>query len=70
MTFRGTIKRISKDTGVGTIIREDGEKIRLHFSHMVGPTFKNLGPGDVVEFEVEEGRRGLEGRKVTLVVEP
>jgi len=69
MAYRGTVKRISRETGQGLVIREDGEKVRLHFCHMVGATFKRLKAGDVVEFEVEEGRRGLEARQVVLVVE-
>ncbi len=69
-TYRGSIKRISRESGMGVIIRDgDDEKIRLHFSHMVGATFKTLGEGDVVEFEVEAGRRGPEARKVVKVEE-
>ncbi len=64
-TYRGHIKRISRETGMGVIIRDDDDaKVRLHFSHMVGATFKTLAEGDTVEFEVEEGRRGPEARKV------
>ncbi|MFQ5509308.1 MAG: cold shock domain-containing protein [Leptospirillia bacterium] len=67
MADRGTVKRINKTNGLGLIIREDGEKVHLHFAHMVGATFKTLQPGDPVEFDVEEGRRGLEARNVTKV---
>ena len=64
-TYQGKIKRINRESGMGVIIRDgDGEKVRLHFSHMVGPTFKTLAEGDTVEFECEEGRRGPEARKV------
>lgn len=69
-TYRGTIKRISRESGMGTIIRDDdGETVRLHFSHMVGATFKTLAPGDTVAFEVEMGRRGPEARKCLKIEE-
>ena len=64
MKYRGTVKRLSIESGLGQIIRDDGEKVHLHFSHMVGATFKTLKAGDTVEFECETGRRGLEARKV------
>lgn len=67
MPYRGTVQRISRESGQGIIIREDGQKVRLHFSHMVGATFKTLQAGDTVEFECEEGRRGPEARKVVKV---
>ena len=67
-TYRGSIKRTSRESGMGVIIRDgDQEKVRLHFSHMVGATFKTLAVGDTVEFEVEEGRRGPEARKVVKI---
>lgn len=67
MKYRGTVKRISTESGLGLIIREDGAKVHLHFAHMVGATFKTLRAGDTVEFECEEGRRGPEARQVTKV---
>jgi cold shock CspA family protein len=67
MKYRGTVKRLSIESGLGTILREDGEKVHLHFAHMVGATFKTLKAGDTVEFECEAGRRGLEARHVTKV---
>lgn len=67
-TYRGNIMRINRESGMGLIIRDsDGQKVRLHFSHMVGPTFKTLAVGDTVEFECEEGRRGPEARKVVKI---
>lgn len=69
-TYRGSIKRISRESGMGLIIRDgDGEIVRLHFSHMVGPTFKTLAVGDLVEYECEDGRRGPEARKVVKLEE-
>ncbi|MDH4229763.1 MAG: cold shock domain-containing protein [Nitrospirota bacterium] len=65
--YRGTVERLGKDSGQGTIVREDGQKVRLHFVHMVGATFKTLKAGDTVEFECEEGRRGPEARNVVKV---
>lgn len=67
MKYRGTVKRLSIESGLGQIIREDGAKVHMHFSHMVGATFKTLKAGDTVEFECEEGRRGPEARKVVKV---
>ncbi len=68
MAHRGTVKRISRESGMGTIIREDGQKVLLHFCHMVGATFKTLEAGDTVTFDCEDGRRGPEARNVVKVV--
>jgi CspA family cold shock protein len=65
--YRGVVERLGKESGQGIILREDGQKVRLHFVHMVGATYKNLKPGDTVEFECEEGRRGPEARNVVTV---
>jgi CspA family cold shock protein len=67
LKHRGTVKRLNIESGLGLIMREDGEKVHLHFAHMVGATFKTLKPGDTVEFECEEGRRGPEARNVVKV---
>lgn len=67
LKYRGTVKRLNIESGLGLIMREDGEKVHVHFAHMVGATFKTLKPGDTVEFECESGRRGLEARQVVKV---
>jgi CspA family cold shock protein len=65
--YRGTVKRLNIESGIGLVVREDGEKVHLYFVHMVGATFKKLKAGDIVEFECVEGRRGLEARLVEKV---
>ena len=67
LKYRGTVKRLNIESGIGLIQREDGEKVHLYFVHMVGATFKKLKAGDTVEFECVEGRRGLEARNVEAV---
>jgi CspA family cold shock protein len=39
----------------------------VHFRSIVGEGYKTLNEGDQVEFEVEQGPKGLQASKVTKV---
>jgi len=65
---RGTVKWFNAEKGYGFISRGDGEKdVFVHFKSIMGEGFKTLEEGQAVEFMVEQGRKGLEAKNVTVV---
>ena len=66
--MKGTIKRIIRRRGFGFIDAEDGQAVFFHRSALEEETvFDSLEEGNSVEFEVEEGPKGLRAVKVTIV---
>jgi len=66
---QGVIARLT-DKGFGFITREGEEKdLFFHSNELVGVAYNDLREGDKVEFEVEEGPKGLNAVKVQLVKE-
>jgi len=65
----GTVKWFSEKKGFG-FIKSDEKKdidIFVHFTSIVSGGFKSLNPGDEVNFELEEGPRGLHAKNVTRI---
>ena len=64
---KGTVKRFNGAKGYGFISRQSGEDVFVHFKAIVGEGYKSLNEGDVVEFDVEKGPKGLQATNVTKV---
>ena len=63
----GTVKWFNGSKGYGFIEREEGEDVFVHFSAIQGEGFRNLEEGQRVEFEVEQGEKGLQAANVVAV---
>ena len=64
----GTVKWFSDEKGFGFITPESGSKdVFVHHSNISGSGFKSLAEGAKVEFEVQEGAKGLEAKDVRVV---
>jgi CspA family cold shock protein len=63
----GTVKWFNGAKGYGFIAREDGDDVFVHYSAIRGQGFKNLEEGQRVEFNVEQGRKGLQATDVSVV---
>ena len=63
----GTVKWFNAEKGYGFISREDGDDIFVHYSEIQGSGYKSLEEGQKVEFEVTQGRKGLQASTVTVV---
>jgi CspA family cold shock protein len=64
---QGTVKWFNGAKGYGFISRESGEDVFVHFKAIVGEGYKTLNQGDKVQFEVEQGPKGLQAAKVSKV---
>jgi CspA family cold shock protein len=63
----GTVKWFNGSKGYGFISREEGEDVFVHYSAIQGQGFRNLEEGQSVEFEVEQGPKGLQASNVSVV---
>ncbi len=64
----GTVKWFNDEKGFGFITPDGGgEDLFVHHSEIQGEGFRSLEEGAKVEFEVAQGRKGLQAVKVTKV---
>ena len=57
----------SREKGFGFIEQDGGgDDVFVHFSAISGSGFRNLNEGDEVEFEVEQGQKGLQAKNVEV----
>lgn len=62
---KGTVKWFNAAKGYGFISRNGGEDVFVHFRAIVGDGYKSLNEGDQVQFDVEQGPKGLQASNVT-----
>ncbi|ASE11704.1 cold shock protein [Kocuria rhizophila] len=64
----GTVKWFNADKGFGFIAPEDGsDDVFAHFSGINSGGFRSLNEGDKVEFEVQQGDRGLQATNISVI---
>ena len=62
---RGTVKWFNTTKGYGFIQRDQGGDVFVHYSAIQSDGYRSLNQGDAVEFEVQEGPKGLQAANVT-----
>ncbi len=62
----GTVKWFNEAKGYGFIQQESGPDLFVHHSAIRGQGFRNLEEGQSVEFNVEQGPKGLQATDVTV----
>jgi len=64
---QGTVKWFNANKGYGFIKRDSGEDVFVHYNAIEGDGFKSLDEGDRVQFEVQQGPKGLQAANVQKV---
>jgi CspA family cold shock protein len=64
---RGTVKWFNGDKGFGFITQEGGDDLFVHYSEIQSPGYRSLDEGATVEFEITQGKKGLQASSVTVV---
>jgi CspA family cold shock protein len=62
---KGTVKWFNAAKGFGFIQRTTGEDVFVHFRAISGSGYKTLNEGDQVQFDVEQGPKGLQASNVS-----
>ncbi len=60
----GVVKWFDSKKGFGFISVEGGDDVFVHFSAIQSDGYRTLDEGQKVEFEVENGPKGLQAAKV------
>ncbi len=66
MTEQGVVKWFNESKGYGFIEQASGEDVFVHFWAIQGDGYRTLAEGAAVEFDVEQGPKGLQAVNVTL----
>ncbi|NNN20177.1 MAG: cold-shock protein [Acidimicrobiaceae bacterium] len=62
----GTVKWFNSEKGFGFISQDNGADVFVHFSAIQMNGYRVLEEGQVVEFEVQEGPKGLQAVDVRV----
>ncbi len=63
----GQVKWFDEKKGFGFIARESGPDVFVHFRAIQSEGFKTLKDGQKVEFDVEDGQKGLQAANVIVL---
>ncbi|MBK9124602.1 MAG: cold-shock protein [Chloroflexi bacterium] len=63
----GTVKWFNGEKGFGFISQDGGEDLFVHYSEIQSSGFRTLEEGAKVEFEITQGRKGMQASAVTVV---
>ena len=65
---QGTVKWFNGEKGYGFISPDDGSAdVFVHYSVIQADGFQKLDEGDKVEFEVEQGPKGLQAKSARKI---
>jgi CspA family cold shock protein len=63
---KGTVKWFNERKGFGFLSQENGDDVFVHYSSIQSSGFKSLTEGQSVQFDVQDGPKGLQAVNVTL----
>lgn len=63
----GTVKWFNSEKGFGFIQQDEGgADVFVHFSAITGDGYRELNEGDKVQYNVEQGQKGLQATNVSV----
>ncbi len=63
----GTVKWFNASKGYGFLEREGGPDVFVHYTAIEADGYRSLQEGQKVEFDIEQGPKGLQAARVTLI---
>ncbi len=69
-TLKGLVKWFNDAKGFGFIEHTSGKDVFVHYSVIQSEGFKTLKDGEEVEYEIQEGSKGLHAVKVVRTAPP
>ena len=60
----GKVKWFNNEKGYGFIVKENYDDIFVHYSSIIDEGFKTLNEGQLVEFDLVIGEKGLQAQNV------
>ena len=60
----GKVKWFNNEKGYGFIVKENYDDIFVHYSSILDEGFKTLNEGQLVEFDLVVGEKGLQAQNV------
>jgi CspA family cold shock protein len=63
----GKVKWFSDTKGYGFVTSDDGVDAFVHYSDISGEGFRSLQEGDAVEYEIQEGPKGIKAINVRKI---
>ena len=64
VVHKGTVKWFNNTKGFGFIAQEDGPDVFVHHTAIMAEGFRTLAEGEMVEFEIVQGPKGLQAANV------
>lgn len=61
----GKVKWFNAEKGFGFILTDEGNDVFAHYSQIMTDGFRTLEENEAVEFDVEQGDRGLQAINIT-----
>ncbi|HEX7003525.1 MAG TPA: cold-shock protein [Trueperaceae bacterium] len=63
----GTVKWFNGEKGFGFIQQDEGgNDVFVHYSAISGDGYRDLNEGDKVQYDVQQGQKGLQAANVTV----
>ncbi len=66
----GTVKWFNDAKGFGFIEHSDGKDVFVHYSVIETDGYKSLKDGEIVEYQIKEGTKGMHATRVTRMNPP
>jgi CspA family cold shock protein len=66
----GPVKWFDSKKGFGFIVGPEGQDVFVHFSVIEGDGFRSLKDGEMVDYEITKGSKGLSAQHVKRVAAP